>query len=410
MSPKPAFNRRTYLLGLGGATAAAVGVPAAVSGGGGDDDDGTQEPDQPDGAPGLDEFPAAHPFVGDLDGDMAFDVAMQYDGDPADGDREWVVHCTTDGTETTDYPAMMVNVRERVEETVALADLDSKGFTLDFFVGPDHGQYIPGQVYLALQPPGMADENRGVGLYKNVRQGDERETETWHTLDIAQEMRDDGETDASGDDAPWRVIELATDGEAFSADVDTFADAILERAMETRDEGMEIQSVFGEYAEDTEVLGVGVGTGSSTTPTTRDIYFDTLQIPGHETSDDTTADDGGLDFPAALSMDASFESNGEVTATLAFTDDPENVSLDALLEDTVQLYAFSQITPPLDEGVEASDVTVSDGQIEATFPAAEISSLDRLGIGTQLVTVAGEFDYDHVVWFYGVGEVELPGN
>ncbi len=414
MTDTPDINRRTYVGGLVAIGAVAAGAPAAISAGGdkedeNDNSDSDSKADHDDEEHELaDEIPAAHPFIGDLDGDdlsgdMEFDVENRYDGDPAvlkndadDGDRDWVIHYTTDSTETQDYPAAMINLRERLDKTVELDELADGELTFDYFVGKQHDQYIPGQVYLVLQTPEQKDT--AWGLYKNVRRGGPRGQ--WDTLDVIEEMRGGG----AAESGPWRALEIDVDPDGFRGEFESFSDAILEQAISTRDEdGETFDDVFEYYDDDdTKLLAMGLGSGSSRTATRRDIYFDDYRIE----ADDV---DETFELPAALRMDADFDSNGQITANLSFDIEPENVDLDDLDEDSVRLYPFSQIMPPLDEGAEPNQIEVDDDGIEARFPPGRVRGISGLGTGEQRVVVAGQFDYEHVVWFYGVGEVNVPG-
>lgn len=418
------FDRRAYI----GATAAALagGVPLAVSatgnhddsGGGGDEQSGRGQGDeQGQGADEAEEdgsnepatIPGAQPFVGDLDGedlsgDMEFDVQNRYDGDPADGgdDREWVLHYTTDGVATQDYPAALINVRERVADPVTLGQLQAENCVLDFdfFVGEGHESYRPGQVYLVIQTPDQADD-RAWGLYRNVRKGPPEGE--WRTLDVVAEMSA-REPDHEGKDPVWRALEIEIDPDEFRCNFETLSDAIVERATRTRDEeGATFGDVFAEYGDDAVLLAAGLGSGSSRVPTQRDIYYDDFRVGvGGET--------WTFELPAALPMDAAFDGDGQVTATLSFANDEEGVSLADVDEETVQLYPFSQIMPPMGEGAEPSRVDVDGDELEARFPPGRVRQLEGLGGGSNLVAVAGRFDYDQTVWFFGIGEVTDPGN
>lgn len=66
--------------------------------------------------------------------------------------------------------------------------------------------------------------------------------------------------------------------------------------------------------------------------------------------------------------------------------------------------------PPMGEGAEPSRVDVSSDELEARFPPGRVRNLEGIGSGDQLLAVAGQFDYDHVVWFFGVGETSVRGN
>lgn len=415
------FDRRTYL----GATAAALvgGVPLAVgatgnhgdSQGGDDGQSGRGQGDEEGegSADGRDEpatIPGAQPFVGDLDGedlsgDMEFQVRNGYDGDPADGGdgREWVLHYTTDGVETQDYPAALINVHERIADPVTLGELraDDGVLEFDFFVGKGHDQYRPGQVYLVVQTPEQAGNDHAWGLYRNVRKGPPKGE--WRTLDVVEEMSTQ-EPDHRGRDPVWRALEIDVDPEGFRCDFETFSEAILERATRTRDgEGATFGDVFAEYGDDAVLLGAGFGSGSSRTPTRRDVYYDDFRVG-------VGGESWTFELPAALPMDAAFESDGQITATLSFANEGEDVSLADVDEETVQLYPFAQVMPPMGEGAEPSRVDVGEDELEARFPPGRVRELEAIGGGSNLVAVAGRFDYDQEVWFFGIGEATVPGN
>jgi hypothetical protein len=431
MAEIPDLNRRTYVGSLIAAGAIAAGAPAAISAGG-DDDDGDDENDQSgqsnsDGdddkndqseqPKSSDGIPAAHPFIGDLDGDdlsgdMEFDVESRYDGDQAvqkndaeEGDRDWVVHYTTQDDEgkfeeTQDYPAALINLHERLDKDVTLDELATGKLTFDYYVGKEHGQYIPGQVYLVIQTRKQKKDNRAWGLYKNVRRGAPRDR--WATLDVIEEMEGEGAPESG----PWRALEIDVDPDGFRGEFGSFSDAILEQAISTREEeGETFEDVFDKYGDKKGpmLLAMGLGSGSSRTATQRDIYYDDYRINVGDV-------DETFELPAALRMDADFDTDGQITATLSFDIEPENVDLDDLDEDSVRLYPFSQIMPPLDEGAEPNQIDVDDDGIEVQFPSGQVRRLSGLGTGEQRVVVAGQFDYEHVVWFYGVGEVNVPGN
>lgn len=412
------IDRRTYLRGISTAALFAGGVSATAGAAGGQIERGvsTQQDGPPNGPPEhRDGIPASHPFVGDLDEDIAFNVMNRYGGDPAvprgdadPGDRDWVLHYTTDSQESRDYPAAMVNLRQRLESPVSLADVQGDGtLTVDFFVGKQHDQYTPGQVYLILQTPEQQKkdekkgEHRAWGLYKNVRH-DVRQG-VWHILDVVEEMAGARKT---GD--PWRALELDIDPEGFRGSFDTFSDAILQQAMDTRDEmGEQFTDLF-ELPADSNLLAVGLGSGSSRSPSKRDIYYDDLRI--------SVPRDGGLEeytfeLPAVLQMDADFDGRGrQIAAELSFPHPQEDVDLNRLNEESVRLYPLSQIMPPLDPGVEATRVDVAADRIDVQFAPGQVRGLDRLGGGEQYVVVAGQFDYEHVVWFFALGRVTVPGN
>lgn len=365
--------------------------------------------DQRDGPPdGLEELPVAHASIADLDGggftgDFEFDVDNRYPGDPdADGDRDWVLHYTTDGEETLDYPAAMLNLRERPESTVRLEDLspDEGALSFDFYVGPDHETVTPGQVFLVIQEPDQRDDEQGWGVFKTVDADGPREE--WRTLDVLGEMGSDGT------DGAWRALEIDTDPEAFQESFETVADGLLGQGFEFHgDEANTFDDVYDRFADDASVLAAGIGSGAFS-PTVRDIYFDDVQF---DLADDDADDGGGtFEFPAALEMDTDFESNGRVVATLTFPDEQEDVDIQEFIPETLRAHGLSQIAPPVGEGARPSRVEISDDELEVYFPPGRLRRLDGVEGGEERLVVSGEFDYEHVVWFFGVGQARVPGN
>lgn len=401
-------DRRTYIKGLGTA-AVLAGIPVAAGAAGGDrSDHGKGDNDdgrgRGRGRRGDDEIPVAHPFIGDLDGmmlsgDGTFDVDNRYDGDPADGDRDWVVHYTTDGQETQDYPAALINLRKRLRETVTLGSfLEDRELRFDYYVGPDHDQYIPGQVYLVIQTQRQRRNNMAWGLYKNVRKGGPRGE--WATLDVVEEMS------SEGTDAPWRAVEIEIDPEGFRGD-DTLSDAILEQAIATRDEeGERFQDVFGRFRNSARLLAAGLGSGSSRSATVRDIYYDNFHVGPPDNEDRT------FELPAAIEMDATFENVGSgdderILVTLTLPEDQEWVDLADVDEDSILGHGYTQIVPTVAEGADPSRVDVSEDDIEVEFPPDRFEDVEGVGSGQQQLIVTGRFDYEHVVWFFGVGEATV---
>ena len=387
-----------------------------------DYDDDERGPPHEDERDPSHEVPDARPFIGDLDGlnadlddgvgDMAFHVKNRYYGDPdpdADPeDRAWPLHYTTEGVETQDYPAALINIQKRLDKRVTLGDLkdDKAKFSFDFFVGKKHKHYIPGQVYLVIQTKAhkkQAEEGEkqpAAGLFKNVRKGGKRKK--WRKLDVIQEMS------SEGTDAPWNISKIELDPDGFRGSFDTLSDAVLDRAIFTRDEGDTIEDVF-EWDEDSRLLAFGLGSGSSRSASVRDIYFDNFRLHVKDKEYDEYQK-LSFDIPAALEMEGDVRRNGQIIARFSLPPDQEGVDLADVDEDSVRLYPFSQIAPPHSEGAAPARVIVSDDEIEARFPPGRVRGLPGLSGGDRWVTVAGKFDYEHGVWFFGSGQVRIPGN
>lgn len=277
---------------------------------------------------------------------------------------------------------------------------------------------------------------------------------SWQTLDVLDEMQ-------RGD---WRAIEIHDDPERMlePEDDDNLGAAVGRTAVDLRDQETTVSDVVAEYGEDAEVVGVGFGTGNTSESTTVDVYYDDLfvSVPGSRPSDDEDGgrgppddedgedgEDGGrgppddedgegggrgppgddgpgqqggeraeytFDFPAIVPMELSFEPSSvgpdeETTARLTFEQDEMGVDPDDLVGDSIALYPYSQAAPPLGEGVaaDAEDVENVEDGFEVTFDGGDVADLDRLGTGEQSVHVAGQFDYEQVVWFLGEGTLSV---
>lgn len=176
-------------------------------------------------------------------------------------------------------------------------------------------------MYLVVQTPDQAENDRAWGIYRNVRKGGERGT--WRTLNVAEEMAGQG-PDVDGRDPVWRALEIDVNPEGFRADFESFSDAILQQAIQTRDQEGDgnlesFGNVFEQFeGEDAEVLAVGLGSGSSRSPTQRDIYYDEFQLTRN-------GEEQTFELPTALQMDADFSSDGQITATLSLGSEQEEI-------------------------------------------------------------------------------------
>jgi hypothetical protein len=104
----PQIERRTYVKGVLGASVLAGGVPVAAGG----ELPATRPEDEDEDDRG---HPAARPILCDVSAPIGFEAIVHYDGAPADGPdaRDQVVHVTSEGQQTSDYVAGLVNVRKR---------------------------------------------------------------------------------------------------------------------------------------------------------------------------------------------------------------------------------------------------------------------------------------------------------
>jgi hypothetical protein len=240
----------------------------------------------------------------------------------------------------------------------------------------------------------------------------------------------------------WRATGISEDpADMRVSDDETIGQAVERTAANLRDQAETFSNVVGRYGADAELVGVGFGVGSTQSLSTVDIYYDDLVVDvagpgqgqgrgqgrgGGQGSGYGGRGHGGsqgdgppgqqrrreLDFPVVVPMDLSFESggSGEVTARLEPTQNEQGVNLGHLVTESVRLYAYSEAASPLEEGVApvGGSASVSGGGIDATFDTSDVGSLPTLsGSGEQFVLVAGEFDFEQVVWLLGEGQVQL---
>jgi len=375
-----------------------------------------------DGIREIDDDTILRGQLADLDMNMAFENRMRLPGDPADEDREGVLHTTSDGESTIDYVTSVVDLRDRRLPIEDVEELEH-----DYYIGADDENASPDEAWLIIdvipedapgradeapgrpdeapgrpdepgrpaEPPGRADEAPGRPDEKRVcylfvkTLDDEVEEETWLTRDIAAEMR--GET-PEDDSRRWRAIEIAPE------DIDD-GSAIIEtgRALQETDF---FDNVF-EYLEDqidetdmelsdAELVVAGIGSGDTRTPSEIDIYYDDLVI-----------EDVTYNFPATVPMEIELkpetvDDETTLTATLSFLDDEEGLELDDVDEDSVRLLPFDTVAPIVDvHGIGATDVDVDDETLVAEFDGEDVGSLFDED-GSQTVIVLGDFDVDSV--------------
>lgn len=461
------LDRRTYIKGALGTAALAGGVPVAAGGvpqqAARTDVDTTTHEGR--------ERPNGRPILCDVSVPMGFETIMHYDGDPAfpgeeqvslrehdeypdpDKPREWVVHVTSEGMQTSDYAASLVNLRKRARQPVTLQDVRDGGIRYDYFQGPDHGGSAPDEVFLVLQTPQQADRNEGVALFKHVDDGQDAPASLgggqWRTFDVSTHM-------TSGE---WRAIQIHEDPEKMRVSEDeTLGEAVERTAATLRDQEETFGNVFREYGGDAEVVGVGFGVGSTREQITVDVYYDNLVVrvprPGEgrgRGQGDGDAGDGGrgdggqgdggqgdggrgggpsgnppvrrdgqyweylFNFPAVLPMELSFDpssagSGQQTTARLDPTQEEMGIDFSRLVRDSVTLWAYTEAAPPLEEGVTApgDQVDIVGGGYDVNFDAGAVAGLEKLTTGREsFVLVGGQLRFDQVVWFLGEGTLTV---
>jgi hypothetical protein len=216
-------------------------------------------------------------------------------------------------------------------------------------------------------------------------------------------------------------------------------DALLSAAQRLRDDGLPFSDAIDRYGRSAKVVAVGFGAGFTTTPTAKDIYYDSLtvrDVPGSmemdtESNDGREADAASdssaeesmgfgmkeFDFPATVPATATFRpprinttSRGVVSVTVELTQEEMGVDFDDLIEELVRLNRFSAVTPPVERGVSPTRVSVTPNErAQIWFEKQDL--VDLLDEGPQKVILTGLFDVDQRVTFSAVGSVRVmsPG-
>lgn len=366
------FGRRSVLLGAGGT---AIGISGIASAAGvlGEKDSKNRTTDSK-GSDGDFETSATQ-FQGtyhneavlwDYDMDMAFTNRMRLVSDPADGDREGVVHITSGGDESQDYAVSGIDLRA---ENLTLADVSSDGaITYDYYKGEQASYRVPDEVFLILQ---RADG----GIAVTYRKEDTDQDEQWHTRDVSSEFSQDD----------WRAFEVdASDIDLEDEQVRVTAEVIGNNIMALREQDY-YSGVVDRFGEDTSVLAIAIGNGS-VDGTISDAYFNNIQVL-----------DTAYTVPATVSMDAEFstpaasqgQGGGRVSISLSFMQDQHEVSVDDIDPDSVRMTPYSPFAPPIpgtNAGgvVRATNARVSGSTLEAGFPPGQVR---QLGAGNQPMTV-----------------------
>jgi len=339
--------------------------------------------------------PLSGPALGDINENGRFETAMHLDGDPIgklceseDGaneasDRERVVHVTSNGEETVDYAASLVDL---THQDLTLGDVTSSDASLqyDYFEGPDNRNAAPDEVFVITdydqQSDGNADSADGEVVtvaYLTANDGREpdpvdvdcaEDNKQWRTRDIADEV---------ASPAGWR------DRTVTRKMVET-GEMLLPETIALRESDPAEESLVERYGEDVKLLAVGFGRGWTTRGTVVDVYYDELVV-----NDET------YDFQAAIPMDADVQQrgNGAVQVSLELQQDELGVDPSAVVADSVGLWPFERIAslPPVYDGASARGVRGNESGIRAVIPMNE---LDRFGSGEQGVIVSGEIEVE----------------
>ena len=405
-------GRRLFVKGLGVATGATL-LPAGAAVGVQQDDDGGTGDDDDDAF----QAPASCPALGDLNNDETFQNVMHFDGDPAlefcesveESDRERVVHVTSDGEETSDYAASIVNVSEQ-ELTVGDVD-DGIELSYDYFQGPENAKAAPDEVFVIVEAS-EAEVESAAGDDQDDATADGTETQAQtdgtgqdHVTIAFQTMNDGVEPSEtlSCDDEGWGwqtrdvAAEMGGQGRGWrdtTVPVDRIesGEMLLPIGIALRD-AEPFESLLDEYGADRRLLAVGFGKGRTMQETVVDVYYDDLVV-GDET----------YEFPPALpvDLDVAQTGRGAMQLTLSFTQDEEGIQLADVDRESVGLWPFTTendlfsviSVPPTHDFAQVRGVTVRevDGEerLQAVIPSNEFR--DVLDEGEQRVIVAGEFE------------------
>lgn len=332
----------------------------------------------------------------ELDMDMGtapYDTAFHFDGDPAGGTRDGVVHLTSDGTDTMDYGHAMVNVVDELGDRVTVDALETLSF--DFYEGADNARAIPDEIFVSL----LTDDDELKLAVRHVNS--DLSSESWHTFDVLSAVTG----------REWSVEDVGIDDLRTST-------AAVDTARDLRDSPDETV-VLGDAYGDATVAGVGIGAGNTRTPTTIDRYFDDLHV---EWTADATTESATFDFPAVLpvTVEDVTERGNSLVVTLSFQQSEAGISFADVARHSVTLNAYGPFVPPIEPGVVARSVPGRgaanrgasgrgaangaapgrDDTLVARFSADDVD--DVLGADDRFI-VSGDFDVPAGTALFGVG-------
>ncbi|WP_312907634.1 hypothetical protein [Natronosalvus caseinilyticus] len=381
ISDRENVARRPFLIGL-----TSIGLLGTVSTVNSTDDD--EKSDDDASADPADHHRLDQAFAWDADFDFQLTNRMQLDGDPAESGREHVVHITSHGQESADYPTSAVDLQDR---SLTLGDVEAAGsLTYDYYKGKEATYRVPDEVFLIVR--------HGQDLSVTYRKRDTEDTGVWETRDVSSEFTQDG----------WRTIHLeADDVDVKGERVQVSTKVIGNYFMEIREQDSS-QTLFEQFDAETELLAVAIGNGSIE-GVVSDAYFHNLYVSDQE-----------YVFPAMLTMDAEFTpprvqpGEGQFTATLSFANsaDEAAVSLEAIDAESVQLAPFGSITPPVpgtdeaDQAVSATELRPTGRGLDVVFDASAVADVIT---GETTVCVSGAFEMDEPYTFAALGDLEVAG-
>lgn len=379
------LNRRTFLTATAGTVIGASALSGPVA---------AHEP------------PMAHPILCEVGMDGRFDVENHRVADPAtsvdvcegsdDGEtatkRENVLHVTSHGNSTRDYSSGIVNVQDRFDEPLTLADVsDSGAIAFDYFQGPNNANAAPDEVFLIVRKDdrhaGSLAETGFFAVYKTINDGREpdpantpceEDNKEWRGLDVSAQL--------TGGTRQWAAIPIAESDVASGQ-------MVIETAQSLRDQEDRFENVLDRFGSASEVVAVGYGKGNTRQETTVDVYYDNLVV---RRDDENVVK---LDFPATIPMDVEFRpprvntaGGGTLNASLSLRQDEVGIDLADVREDSVKLTPYVPVVPPVEEGATARSVSVSDDGLRAQFRVSAVA--DVLQSEEQPVLLSGRFDND----------------
>ena len=371
--PSGAADRRRFLGLVGGSII--VGSATAVSPAVADEHDQDELPQEGDRS--LDEA-----FAWDVDMAMQFSNQMQLDGDPAGEGRENVVHITSHGEESSDYPCGAVDIRDR---SLTLGDVSESGaLTYDYYKGDDATYQVPDEVFLILR---TTDEV----LHVAYRKKDAQTTVEWHTRDVSSEFLDDG----------WRAIEVGDeDVDEEDERITTTFDAVGDQIMNLRTQDT-FADLLDRFGEDAALLAVAIGNGS-VEGVVSDAYFHDLRV-----TDDSYV------IPAMLCLEPEFDRDDDMLdVSLSFaTEDGsgDHVSLETVDDASVRMAPYTIFSPPFpgsteyEDAIDAQTVDASPDTLEVGFDETQATEIAGEMGG---VCIFGAFDLPEPHTFVAIGDLE----
>ncbi|ELY63493.1 hypothetical protein [Natrinema versiforme] len=310
--------------------------------------------------------------------DHQFINQMYLAADPATDGRENVVHISSQGAESPDYPCGALDLRPR---SLTLSQVSDPGsITYEDYKGEQATYKVPDDVFLILR---TADGT----LHVLRRKVDTDTTGEWRTRDVSNEFTRDGWRSVAIDDSD---ADESTD--RIAAALETIGQYILD--LRTQATFADVRAEFGAEAE---VLAVAVGNGS-VDGVVSDAYFHNLQVA-----------DQDYVIPAMLVLEADIVGADHVTATLSAANAPADVgpTVADIAAESVRMAEYLPFAPSYpgstaaETSVPAQTMGVSSEQgVTVEFDADQVSALE-----TNTVYIHGEFASQEPHTFVAIDEL-----